>query len=177
MRAVILAAGAAVLLAGGATATARAPGPSANLCTPIERVAYACTAGAKLVSLCALGDGLTYRYGKPGKPELSYPAAGAAARTAFRFSSTAYSGGGEARVRFTNGGYEYVLYTALIARGWNADGTRDGGTYDGVLVRKRGRNVANIRCTQGPDADLYGLGDMLTREAFDYDVEIGRPGD
>ncbi len=162
-------AGLGLLLAGSATARVT-PAP-ANLCTAGERVAFTCRAGAKVISFCASGDVLHYRFGKPGKAELSYPAGNAPARSVFRFSSAAYSGGGEARVRFTNGGYEYLVYTALIAGDWNADGTRDHEELDGVLVRKGGRKVANIRCTSALENDLYPLGDMLTREDFDIDIE------
>lgn len=171
MRPIVYAAmaGVGLLLAGSAAARV-APAP-ANLCTAGERVAFTCRAGAKVISFCASGDVLHYRFGKPGRAELSYPAGNAPARSVFRFSSAAYSGGGEARVRFTNGGYDYLVYTALIAGSWNADGTRDHEELDGVLVRKGGRKVANIRCTTSPENDLYPLGEMLPDEEFDIDVE------
>lgn len=162
-------AGIGLMLAGSATARVT-PGPS-NLCAAGERVAFTCRAGAKVISFCASGQALHYRFGKPGRAELSYPAGNTPARSVFRFSSAAYSGGGEARVRFTNGAYEYLVYTALIAGSWNADGTRDHEELDGVLVRKGGRKIANIRCTTAPENDLYPLGDMLPREDFDIDVE------
>lgn len=162
-------AGLGLLLAGSATARVT-PAP-ASLCTSSERVAFTCRAGAKIISLCASGDVLRYRFGKPGKTELTYPTGATPARSAFRFSSAAYSGGGEARVRFSNGAYDYLLYTAMIAGSWNPDGTRDHEMLDGVLVRKAGRKVANIRCTTAPENDLYPLGDMLTREEFDIDIE------
>ena len=161
--------GLGVLLAGSAAARVT-PAP-ANLCVAGERVAFTCRAGAKVISFCASGDVLHYRFGKPGKAELSYPAGAAPARSAFRFSSAAYSGGGEARVHFTNGAYDYLVYTAMIAGSWNPDGTRDHEMLDGVLVRKGGRKIANIRCTTAPENDLYPLGDMLTREDFDIDIE------
>jgi hypothetical protein len=174
-----LAAAMAAVLAVAGGASARAPGAPANLCLANERVAFTCTAGTKLISLCASGDVLRYRYGKPGRPDITYPAPALAtpAREAFRFSSTPYAGGGEARVRFTNGAWEYILYTATMAGAWHADGTRDHRQYDGVLVRRDGVNKSNIRCTRGPEADLYPLGDILTPEDFDYDVDITKPGD
>jgi len=161
--------GLGLLLAGSAAARVE-PSP-ANLCTARESVAFTCRAGDRAISFCRSGDVLHYRFGRRGSPELSFPEGNPPARTVFRFSSAAYSGGGEARVRFTNGGYDYLVYTALIAGSWNADGTRDHEELDGVLVRKNGRKVANIRCTTSPENDLYPLGDMLPREGFDIDVE------
>lgn len=161
--------GLGLLLAGSAAARV-APAP-ANLCLPGERVAFTCRAGVKVISFCAHGDILHYRFGRPGKAELNFPAGDPPARSVFQYSSAAYSGGGEARVRFTNAGYDYLVYTALIAGNWNADGTRDHEELDGVLVRKNGRKVANIRCTTSPENDLYPLGDLLPREDFDIDVE------
>ncbi|MBX7249536.1 MAG: hypothetical protein K1X35_10905 [Caulobacteraceae bacterium] len=160
--------GAAIALGlAGSAATARAPAP--NLCRPGEVVRFTCKAGAKVISFCGEAAGLRYRFGRPGKPELTYPAPGQAAN--FHYSSAAYSGGGEARVRFTNGAYEYIVYTALIAGDWNPDGTRDHDELDGVLVRKGGRNLANVRCTTSPENDLYVLGDDLPREDFNVDLE------
>lgn len=178
MKWTLTAAMAAVLaLAGGASA--RAPGAPANLCLANERVAFTCTAGTKLISLCASGKVLRYRYGKPGKPDITYPAQAlnTPARDAFWFSSTPYAGGGEARVRFTNSAWEYILYSAMTAGEWHSDGTRDHRQYDGVLVRRDGVNKSNIRCTRSPDVDLSPLGEILTREDFDYDVDITIPGD
>jgi len=172
----------AVVVAGltlGGAAAARAPGASPNLCTANERVAFTCTAGKKLISLCAQGQVLRYRFGKPGSPDMTWPAPAlnTPAREAFRFSSTPYAGGGEARVRFTNSAWEYILYTAMVAGEWHDDGTRDHREYAGVLVRRDGKNSANVRCTSHWDNDLFPLGDALTREEFDYDVDITRPGD
>ena len=62
-------AGLGLLLAG--SATERVPPAPASLCTSSERVAFTCRAGAKIISLCASGDVLRYRFGKPGKTELA----------------------------------------------------------------------------------------------------------
>lgn len=173
--AAIIAAG----LAAGGSAAARAPGAPPNLCLQNERVAFTCTAGKKLISFCASGNVLRYRFGAPGKPEMTYPAQAlnTPAREAFRYSFTGYSGGGESRVRFNNSGYEYIVYTAMLGGAWHPDGTRDHRQYDGVLVRRGGKTVGNVRCSIAPDMDLSGLREGLTEEPFDYDVDISRPGD
>jgi hypothetical protein len=169
MKTITLGVLAAGMVLAGSAATARAP--AVSLCGPGEVVRFSCKAGAKVISFCGQGAGLTYRFGKPGRPELTYPSAGQSPD--FHYSSTGYSGGGEARVRFTNGGYEYIAYTANLAGDWNADGTRGHEELYGVLVRKAGRNLANIRCTATPDNDLYALGDGLPEEPFDYDIDRG----
>jgi hypothetical protein len=168
MRAITLSAlAAALVLAGSATARA----PDANLCQAGESVEFNCKAGAKVISLCGSGDVIHYRFGRPGRPEMNFPASSQPARSVFHYSATGYSGGGEARVRFLNGAFEYVVYTANLAGDWHSDGTRDHEERYGVLVRKGGRNVANIRCTGGSDNDLYVLADRLPEEQFDYDVD------
>lgn len=166
---------AALLLAGGATA--RAPGAPRNLCERGERVTFTCQAGAKVISLCAQGQVLRYRFGAPGAVELAYPQDAAPAKAAFRFSSTYYANGGEARVRFTNGGHEYIVYTATMYGAEVDPGVRDWVVLNGVLVRRDGRNLANIRCTDLEDHDLSPLGAVLPAEVFDHGMDITRPGD
>ena len=169
MKPVAVALAAGILLTGSAAAVARAP--QSSLCEAGETVRFTCKAGAKVISFCGDGEALRYRFGKPGAPELSFPENGRPASSVFHYSSAAYSGGGEARVRFLNGSFEYIVYTALIAGSWNADGTRDHEELDGVLVRRNGRNVANVRCTTAPDNDLYVLGDDLPAEEFNIDLD------
>src|SRR5262245_20948393 len=90
-------------------------GPASTaLCTASERVLFHCVLGERAVSLCASMAGprietLAYRYGVPGRIELSYVASSASGR---RFAATAAPLAPRATVRqvwFDRGGYTYLL--------------------------------------------------------------------
>src|SRR5690242_7709451 len=84
-----------------APVAARLPGaPASGLCRAGEAAIFSCRAGAKQVSVCGgQANGrryAQYRFGRPGKLELAYPAQPAGG--GLRFASVAYSGGGEGQV-------------------------------------------------------------------------------
>ncbi|QOT78824.1 hypothetical protein [Cupriavidus basilensis] len=137
------------------TATARD-----SLCTKDEQVAFSCTVkGNKLVSLCASPDlsktkgYVQYRFGKKGAVELAYPKLTDDPRKHFRWGVTAYSGGGTDYFRFSNGGYDYVVY-AGSGKGWEKEG---------LVVEKDQKRIASLPCRDGglgPDnwAVMYSAG-------------------
>lgn len=117
-----------------------------TLCGAGEKTIFACSAGAKIVSVCAMaGDGaLRYRFGPAGKPEIAYPAAGSGREVA-RSGLWAFSGGGGAWLAFHNPPFRYVVYTA-IGRGW--------GEKAGVAVERDGRPLTNLPCRGRPVSEL-----------------------
>ncbi|MFM1960411.1 MAG: hypothetical protein RL588_1928 [Pseudomonadota bacterium] len=132
-----------------ATAGAARAAP-ASLCRPAETVVFACSVGAKVVSVCAgqgrAGDAVQYRFGRPGAPpELRLPDPPGRPRDAASGDTLMFSGGGGAWLRFANGPYAYTVYSA-IGR-WGPGGTP--AEKAGVLVEKAGGRVANLRCTGG----------------------------
>lgn len=56
-----------------------------------------------------------------------------------------FSGGGGGYLRFINGQYHYIVYTA-IGKGW--------GTKEGVAVEKGNKLLTNIKCQDIPDSKL-----------------------
>lgn len=122
----------------------------ASLCTEGETAVFTCASGAKLISVCASRDlssragTLAYRFGPPGKPEMSWPPPDRW-RRAVGSGTWAFSGGGGAWLAFHREAYRYVVYTA-IGQGW--------GSKAGVAVEKGGKVIANLACQGKPVSDL-----------------------
>jgi hypothetical protein len=134
---------AALLLTTGA-AFAQAASP--NLCEPTERTFFSCTfEGGKAVALCGRVDSgtvisLEYRYGRPGRIELTHAATPQSA-----FSATVAPLAPRASVRqvwFTRGGYTYLL-TQCVGGGCPKGA--------GLAVLKGDRVVSNRFCQRSVD--------------------------
>lgn len=118
-------------------------------CSEQEQAVFSCSLGAKAVSVCAskdispTGGYLQYRFGKPGAPELVFPSStqSSSHRSDIQARTLMFSGGGGAYLRFINGKYNYIVYTA-IGKGW--------GVKDGVSVEKNGKLIANLQCRDVP---------------------------
>ncbi|HEX9171722.1 MAG TPA: hypothetical protein VF861_03590 [Telluria sp.] len=117
-----------------------------SLCQPGEPVVFACHTGSKTVSLCrpsALAKELTYRFGTPATVELAYPPAGKRLRAPFTVSTAPLAGGAITTVTFRRGQYQYGVYSKV--------GRSDGAPLfeDGVIVSRRGKEVAKLVCDDG----------------------------
>ncbi|MEI6334525.1 MAG: hypothetical protein WCS87_08205 [Methylococcaceae bacterium] len=118
-------------------------------CSEQEQTVFSCSLGKKIVSVCASKDisptsgYLQYRFGKQAVPELIFPASTEPAfpRTDIQARILMFSGGGGSYLRFINGRYNYIVYTA-IGKGW--------GAKDGISVEKDGKVVANLLCRNVP---------------------------
>ncbi len=157
--------------AGGKKPAARAP----HLCKAAEQVFFACRIkgkAGKLVSLCgsrdlAEKDGrlvgrLEYRFGKPGKPELTFPAPGADLRKAFEYSRYTRPMFSLVHFGFVNKGFRYTLFAEL-----DAEGDPDAKAANGVRVGKaeEGAKTTDLPCV-GPVTDrLMELEDLGWKEA------------
>lgn len=152
---------AAVALACWAALPARAHDPAESLCLAHEPVVFACSVGGKLVSLCrspALGDALSYRFGRPTAVELRYPQPGQRARPAFSVKTEPLIGGGVTKVAFQRGGYTYTVYSRV---GRAADGGAPE-FEDGVTVERRGKVLRHLRCEDGGAGFREPLGHAAT---------------
>lgn len=118
-----------------------------NLCGNEETVSFSCNIKSKSVSVCTTKQNtLVYRYGKPDKIELELHAP-------VQFSSTGYSGGGEGRLRFSNGRYDYIVYSGISNGDWidEEKGTREKIEFAGIYVLKAKTLLANLKCTAYSD--------------------------
>ena len=121
--------------------------PHGSLCARGEEVIFSCGVGRKMVSVCggrATAPHAQYRFGVPGDIELAYPGPG---QRGLSYAREMYSGGGALQIRFSNGGYEYAVYSRTVRTGFGRDGRNNPRFSDGVMVRRGGRLIANRACT------------------------------
>ncbi|WDZ97163.1 hypothetical protein Herbaro_05045 [Herbaspirillum sp. WKF16] len=152
---------------------AHAAPPVPTMCLPGEKEIFSCaTRAKKTASLCASADfsakggTLQYRFGAPGKTELQYPDTPQPAAGKFLFSSTMYSGGGEAHIRFSNGGYDYILFDRTVRTNFKGP-TNDPQFSAGIVVRgPKGAKPSTRGCSNDASikADAY---EALPTEQFD----------
>lgn len=120
-------------------------------CSAQESTVFNCSAGKKIVSVCASKDldktagYLQYRFGPKGAPEVQAPTAKTHPAASVKSGTLMFSGGGGAYLRIANAGYDYVVYTA-IGRGW--------GSKEGVAVEKGGKPVTNVKCKGAAQSEL-----------------------
>jgi hypothetical protein len=125
-----------------------------SLCAASEPVVFSCHIGARTVSLCrpsSLRQELIYRFGTRDRVELAWPQPGSRVLPGFELSSTPLVGGGVTTVTFRRGQYEYHVYSKV--------GRRDGAPLfeDGVIVSRRGKQVAKLVCDDGGEGFREGL--------------------
>lgn len=144
-----------------------------KLCRPGETVIFACAIGQKLAAVCGgtSASGATYaqyRYGLPGKLELTYPGDGASG--GLSHAETAYSGGGESQVLFTNGGFQYVVYSRMVRTNFKANQPNNPAFEAGVEVIKGDKLVGNRKCAnpENVDVDTEAAGKFMPEGDFVY---------
>jgi hypothetical protein len=125
----------ALLVGSGAVDARAATKPSA---------VFACSIGAKRVSVTKSGGHFVYRFGSAGKVEMSIvgdPAAGNIFRMWQRFA------GPENQLRFTNGEFSYIVFSA--------DGNSNVGAQSiaGLVVMRGTKTVSNSLCSRFAELD------------------------
>jgi len=119
-----------------------------TFCSIHEQIVFSCTFGKNIVSVCASDDlsptrgYLQYRFGPKNSTAFSLPpSTQPSSRASIRARTLMFSGGGGGYIRFLNGRYHYIVYTA-IGKGW--------GTKDGVAVEKDGKLIRHFTCQDVP---------------------------
>jgi len=147
-----------------------AAAPEKSLCGAGETPLFQCTIKGKQVSLCSSGASkddagkLQYRFGTAQKIELSYPDTPQPASGKFFRSETAYSGGGEERIHFKNGDYDYFLFERTVRTGFGS-GPNNPEFSAGVITR-HGKSVTTRLCSK--DGAMQPAARTLPEEQFDY---------
>jgi hypothetical protein len=108
-----------------------------TLCTTGETPFFSCEIGTKRVSVCGGGTGAVYRFGTPGKVELT--------SRALAFANRGYSGGGESQVTATNGEYSYTVFDRTVRTSFD-EGRNDPAFSSGLLVGRGGRVLSSRMC-------------------------------
>lgn len=140
-----------------------------SLCNENEIDVFGCKTKLKIASLCLKNNGeqnvqMQYRFGTKDKIELIYPQNFDKSLHGFYLSTEIGSSRGEARIRFSNGAFEYYIF----------DISNEGDVYSGISVRKGNKEVARVECLDASasiKADAYSL---IQREELDFNIEISR---
>lgn len=126
-----------------------APAAKPSLCTPDEVVAFTCAMPKKKVaSLCASKDAgpttgsVQYRYGSARKVELVFPAQKEPAAQHFLGREVHWTKGGATSLRFSSGGFQYLLYT----------GANNDWSWSGVVVFQGGQVLKRLACRDADEA-------------------------
>ncbi|QCB43323.1 hypothetical protein E5673_14725 [Sphingomonas sp. PAMC26645] len=112
-------------------------GQGETLCEAGETPFFSCQIGSKRVSVCGSGSGAVYRYGSPGKVELT--------SRSLTFASRGYSGGGESQITAKNGDYTYTVYDSTVRTSFG-DGGNDPEFSSGLVVSRGERTISSKMC-------------------------------
>ncbi len=144
---------------------------SASLCRQSEGTYFSCSAGSKIVSLCASNPiskdrgYLQYRFGAEAHVELQYPERRAPPHEYFTRYSSAFAHGWVTHINFQSGEFTYAIYNSAFG----------GDEKAGVKVVKGGKVVSDIRCTMSASARLYDDTQGLFKHGGGYEYWLFEP--
>jgi len=122
-------------------------------CGPGERPVYVCPFKQKTVSVCATDRTVIYRYGPAGKTDLTIASNGADGRGHLGTVRGPGRGGAQTSLRFSNGGYEYIVYSAI----GGTDTAVPGRQWSGLVVMKGANEVSSAECPARGPAQRFTL--------------------
>ena len=115
-----------------------------TLCQVGETRLFSCEIGAKRVSVCGGGSGAVYRYGTPGKVELS--------SHNLTFANQGYSGGGETQITAENDDYTYTVYSSTVRTSFG-EGGNDPEFSSGLVIARGERVIASKTCNRASSVE------------------------
>ena len=116
-----------------------------SLCAVSETETFTCSIDNKTLSICEKDpEHFSYRYGTLDNIELNIS-------SGLSFSTMGFSGGYESRLTFSNGSYDYVVFSAMYSLG---PSNPDKDMQAGVIVAKDGAKIDRKRCTEPVHADF-----------------------
>ncbi len=151
-------------LLGGAAATAPSAEAASDARTRVvgtqckagERVAYSCAFGRKVVSVCInAGRQVTYRYGPLGKPEMTVASTGQDGK-AQRNEIMLAGGGNQQHLRFSSGGYEYLVYSGITGPSFDPPNVR----ASGLVVLRGNDEVSSKECARNGELQRLPYADV-----------------
>lgn len=113
------------------------------------RDVFHCSVGQKSVAVTAVGNRLTYHYGTPQKEELSIigdPGAGNVFWMSQRMAGMEY------QLRFKNGPYSYIIYSA------EGNARSGASSVSGLVIMKGSKQIGDESCSRFAEFD----------QAFDF---------
>lgn len=108
---------------------------------------FACSFGAKHLTVTQQGDALVYRYGTTTKAELQVVADAKSGRVFYH--RTLYARGEDQTLRFVNGDTSYIVYAHWTApsMGITEESSSPEVYYGGLIVRRGDRTLSSRSCT------------------------------
>lgn len=146
-----------------------------SLCKNTEKEVFNCQLKSKTLSLCSAGGlskqsgTIQYRFGTLRKLELEYPNTPASPVGHFWSSAAAYSGGGESRIHFKSGTFDYILFENTIRTGFGDDGLHYPEFNAGLVTKQNGKILSIRRCSNDAQI-LQSTLKLISEEEFDYEV-------
>ena len=112
---------------------------------------FACSFGAKQLTVTQQGDALVYRYGTKSKAELRLVADAKSGRVFYH--RTLYSRAEDQTLRFVSGDYNYVVYAHWSAPslGMTEESSTGEFFYGGLIVLRGGKILSSRRCRDDGD--------------------------
>lgn len=144
--------------------------PNQGLCSKDEINLFDCNIKNKNASLCIneAKNRMQYRIGTWAKKDFIYPQTPKSNEYSFRLSTTPYPGGGENRIRFANGIYNYFIYDITRSQ---QDGTSiDSIQTAGIAVYENGKRIASLKCENSETSISPLAFEILQREEFSHDI-------
>jgi len=120
---------------------------------------FQCSFGARQVEVVRDGATLTYRFGRPGRPEMIL--SGSAAAGNLFYHRTLYPHGEDQTLRFRRGAFSYVIFNFFQTPDYRQEGAADD---SGLLVLRNGRRVTRMNCRSGSEFIERDIFDTLPRD-------------
>ena len=133
--------------------------PNDSLCFVGEKETFSCFIKNKTVSICETDkQDFFYRYGTLRKYRNEY------FKKLLNYSTAMFSGGGESRLTFNNGAFDYVVFSAIYSLG---PSTPEKDMKAGIIIVKEGTEVNRLLCTNPVYAD-FELSSESSKKILDY---------
>jgi len=151
---------------------------SKYLCHADEQVIFGCAVGKRMVSLCASpkvgrdAGYVQYRFGTLARLELTYPTSLEPPAEKFHISTTGYSGGGAARLRFSIAGFDYVLFDSVVRTNFTPGEPNNPAFSAGIATVRDGKVVSRHKCTDNDTGLAVPEGDVFPEEDFNVDLDL-----
>lgn len=141
---------------GNSAPSNRAPSVAEASCGRSERTIYSCLLKKATVAICATPTAVTYRFGGPGAGALQIHSSGSDGAAHLGTLRGPGRGGEQISLRFSNNGYDYIVYSAVGGTLTTAPGKQ----WSGLVVMQGPNELSNLHCPVRGKQQRFGLDDV-----------------